>query len=55
MVISAKIVTKSGKKGKKNRPLDTVGDNAGALFMWSVCISQYSNRGKKGKKRINMM
>ena len=40
MVISANIVTKSGeKKEKKNRHLDTVVDNVGALFMWSVRIS----------------
>ena len=40
MVISANIVTKSGKiKNKKNRHLDTVVDNVGALFMWSVHIS----------------
>ena len=33
------IVTKSGKKEKKNRLLATVVDNVGALFMWSVHIS----------------
>ena len=39
MVIGANIVTKSGKKKeKKNRHLDTVVGNVGALFMWSVCI-----------------
>ena len=44
MVIGADIVTKSGgTKEKKNRHLDTVVGNIGALFMWSVHISSYGN------------
>ena len=40
MVISTNIVIKSGEKTeKKNRHFDTVVDNVGALFMWSVRIS----------------
>ena len=51
IVINKKVTRKSGKlRRKRTDMMQTVVNNVGVLFMWSVHISKYGNQHKYNQK-----